>query len=54
LGFKQIQESLWVTNHGVYDLVQEIALEMNIKKYIINIISAKSDIDGAIDKMFIK
>lgn len=54
LGFKQVQASLWVTNKDVYNLVQEFALELNVEKYIANIISAKSDIDGIIDKMFIK
>lgn len=54
LGFKRIQASLWVTNKDVYDLVQEITLELNVEKYIANIISAKSDIDGIIDKMFLE
>jgi len=54
LGFKQVQASLWVINKDVYELVQEFARELNVEKYIANIISAKSDIDGIIDKMLIK
>jgi len=52
LGFKQIQKSLWVINKDVYQLVQEIALELKVEKYIVNIISAQSDIDGVLDKLF--
>ena len=51
LGCKQIQKSLWVTNKNIYDLVQEIAEELGIEKYIICIISEKTDIDQTIRRI---
>jgi len=54
LDFRRIQDSLWVTNKNVYNLVQEIALELNVEKYIANILSQQSDIDGIISNMFVK
>jgi len=53
LGFKRIQDSFWVINKDVYSFVQEIAFELKVEKYIVNIISAQSDIDGVLNKMFI-
>jgi len=52
LGCKQIQKSLWVTNKNIFDYVQLFALELGIERYIISIISSKTDIDGLLDKMF--
>ena len=54
LGFKQIQKSLWVINKDVYQVVQLISYGLGVEKYIANIISSQSDIDGVIDKMFTK
>lgn len=52
LGCKQVQKSLWVTNKDIYDLVQAFALEFGVEQYLISIISAKTDVDGLLDRMF--
>lgn len=54
LGFKQIQKSLWVVNRNVSDLVEMAAYEFRVEKYIVYIISNKTDIDGLIHRMFRK
>lgn len=54
LGYKQIQKSLWVINKDVFEIVQSIAYGIGVEKYVVNVISAQSDIDGIIDKMFIE
>lgn len=54
LGYKQIQKSLWVINKDVFDLVQSVAYGIGVEKYIVNVISAQTDIDGVLDKMFIQ
>ena len=54
MGFIQIQKSLWVINKDVGDLVELAALEYGIEKYVIYFVSAKSDIDGIIDRKFSK
>jgi len=50
LGFIQIQQSLWVINKDVGNLVELLAYECKVEKYIAYIISDKSDIDGIINK----
>lgn len=52
LGFKQIQQSLWVINKDAGELVQEIAYDLKIEKYLVYVVSAKSDIDGILDEKF--
>ena len=52
LGYIQVQKSLWVINKDVFYVVQQIAYEIGIEKYVANIISAQSDIDGVLDKKF--
>jgi DNA-binding transcriptional regulator PaaX len=52
LGFKQIQKSLWVVNCNVGDLVELAAYEFQVEKYIVYLVSEKTDIDGLISKMF--
>jgi CRISPR-associated endonuclease Cas2 len=54
LGFIQIQRSLWVTNQKVGDLVEMSAYECGVEKYVIYILSQKTDIDGIINKMLKK
>ncbi len=50
LGFIQIQQSLWAINKDVGDLVELLAYECKVEKYIAYIISERSDIDGIIFK----
>lgn len=52
MGFMQIQRSLWVANKEIGHLVQNIAYELRIEKYLVYIVSAKSDIDGILKKKF--
>lgn len=52
MGFKKIQASLWVTNKNLGELVEMVAYEYKVEKYIAYIISEKSDIDGYIAKLF--
>jgi len=52
MGFLQIQQSLWVINRDVSELVEAAAYEYGVEKYITYIVSAKSDIDGIIAKKF--
>lgn len=53
LGYIRIQQSLWVINKDVFDIVQTICYQLGVGKYIINIISQETDIDGILDKKFI-
>jgi len=52
VGCKQIHKSLWVINKGVHDYIQMLAREFRIEKFVVNIISSQSDIDGILDRMF--
>lgn len=52
IGFQKIQSSLWVCNKNAGDMVEAIAYEYAVEKYIVYIISDSSDIDGLIDKKF--
>jgi CRISPR-associated endonuclease Cas2 len=52
IGFKKLQKSLWVIDQNVSDLVELAAYECRVEKYVIYIISEKSDADGAIEKLF--
>jgi hypothetical protein len=52
IGFIQIQKSLWVCNRNVGELVEMAAHEFRVEKYVVYIISEKTDIDGLIKKMF--
>lgn len=54
LGYKKIQKSLWVINKDVFEIVESLAYEMKVEKFLVNVISAESDIDGVLDKIFIK
>lgn len=54
MGFIQIQKSLWVINKEMGNLVETAAYECEIEKYLVYIVSAKTDIDGIIDKRFKK
>ncbi|MCX6812029.1 MAG: hypothetical protein NTW79_00180 [Candidatus Berkelbacteria bacterium] len=51
IGFKRIQQSLWVINKNVSELVEMLAYEYKVEKYIVYIIAESSDIDGIIEKM---
>ena len=50
IGFTQIQQSLWVIDKDVADFVQMAAYEYGVEKYTVYVVSAGSDIDGAIEK----
>jgi len=50
MGFVSIQKSLWVIDRDVTDLIEMISYEYGVENYIAYIISAKSDIDGLIEK----
>ncbi|MEI8143322.1 MAG: hypothetical protein WCG48_01740 [Candidatus Berkelbacteria bacterium] len=50
LGFRQIQQSLWVIDHDVSELIELAAREYGVENYIIYIVSSTSDIDGYIKK----
>lgn len=52
MGFRQIQKSLWVLNRNVGELVEFASYRYGIEKYVIYIISEKTDIDGIIEKKF--
>jgi hypothetical protein len=54
MGFIQIQKSLWVINKDVSDLVELAAYEYNIEKYVVYLVSARTDIDGIIKKKLIR
>lgn len=54
MGFIQIQKSLWVINKDVGDLVELAAYEYQVEKYIVYLVSARSDIDGVIKKKFVE
>ena len=51
-GFVQIQQSLWVTNKDVGDLLQAIAGELEVEKYLVYIVSSMSDIDEVLKNKF--
>ena len=52
MGFIQIQKSLWVCNKNIGELVELAAYEYKVEKYIVYIISEKTDIDGIIERKF--
>lgn len=54
MGFVKIQQSLWVTNKDLAELVELAAYEYKIENYIAYIISERSDIDGIVKKMLSK
>ncbi len=54
LGFRQIQKSLWVIDKNVAYLVELAAYEYHVEKYVIYIVSEKTDIDGVIKKILQK
>ena len=48
LGFRRIQQSLWVTDKPVGDLVENACEEYKVKQYVAYIVAEKTDIDGTI------
>ncbi|MCX6812740.1 MAG: hypothetical protein NTW79_03975 [Candidatus Berkelbacteria bacterium] len=52
IGFKNVQKSLWVINKDASSVVEIAAYECQVEKYISYIVSASSDIDGILIKMF--
>lgn len=52
MGFRQIQKSLWVLNRNVGELVEFASYRYGVEKYVIYIISERTDIDGIIEKKF--
>lgn len=53
LGFVQVQKSLWVINKNVGDFVEQAAYKHDVEKYVIYIVSQKTDIDGILHKKFL-
>lgn len=53
IGFVRVQQSLWVINKDVTDLVEAAIYECGVEKYVAYIISEQSDIDGLIKKLLI-
>jgi len=51
MGFRQLQQSLWVINKDVGDLVQIAEYEFGVEKYSAYIVSNHSDVDGVIKKI---
>ena len=51
IGFVRVQQSLWVINKDVTNLVEAAIYECGIEKYVAYIISEQSDIDGVIKKL---
>jgi len=45
MGFRQIQQSLWVSNKNLGDLVDDAALEYDVSEYVAYIISDTSNIN---------
>lgn len=50
MGFVKIQQSLWVTNKEVGELVEMAARECGVGRYTAYIVSNKSDIDNIVSK----
>lgn len=51
IGFVRVQQSLWVINKDVTDLVEAAIYECGVEKYVAYIVSEQSDIDGVIKKL---
>jgi len=51
LGFKQLQQSLWVIDRDVSELVEIAALEYGVSDYVIYIIAEKTNADRFISKL---
>lgn len=51
IGFKQLQQSLWVINKDVSDLVELAEVEYEVTDYVVYILSEKSDADQYIEKL---
>ena len=54
MGFMQIQKSLWVIDKNVTEFVEAACYEYGVEKYVVYIVSEKTDIDGIIEKMLKK
>ncbi|HLC43684.1 MAG TPA: hypothetical protein VJK08_00960 [Patescibacteria group bacterium] len=51
MGFRQIQQSLWVIDKNVGNMVEIAARENDVEEYIAYIISEKSNIESHIEKV---
>lgn len=51
IGFVRVQQSLWVINKDVTDLVEAAIYECGVEKYVAYIVSEQSDIDGVMKKL---
>ena len=51
IGFRQVHKSLWVIDKNVSDLVEMVAYECKVEKYVAYIVSEKSDVDGIVEKI---
>lgn len=54
MGFVKIQQSLWVTDKDLSQLVELAAYEYKVENYIAYIIAERSDIDGVVKKLLEK
>ncbi len=48
LGFLKIQNSLWVINKNISDLVEMAAIEYGVAEYVVYIVSSETNIDQSI------
>ena len=48
MGFRQIQQSLWVTDKNIGDLVEIAAKEYGVEEYVAYIVAETSNIDAHI------
>ena len=49
MGFRQIQQSLWVADKNIGELVEIAAEEFKVSEYVAYIVSEKSNIDTLVD-----
>lgn len=54
MGFRQVQQSLWVINKNVGELVEMLAKEYKVEDYVAYIVSEKSNIDSHVRDRLIK
>lgn len=50
MGFRQIQQSLWVIDKNISDLVEIAAKEYGVEEYVAYIVAEKSNIDAHIEQ----
>ena len=54
MGFAQVQQSLWVTNRDIGDLVEMASCEYEVNDYVVYFISENTNIDKHLNHIFKK